>query len=107
VKPVASKPVVTTVTAKIDVGFGNALYVRGEGPGLKWDQGALMTCVGEDAWAITLGESSRAFTLKFLINDVTWSAGPDFHVASGQKRHVLAWLLTSRAGGRVLGHGPG
>jgi hypothetical protein len=83
VKPVATKPVTTTITAKIDVGFGNALYVRGEGPGLNWDRGALMTCVGADTWAITLGEAARPFALKFLINDVTWSIGPDFSVAPG------------------------
>src|SRR6266850_556537 len=62
VKPVATKPVATTVTAKIDVGYGNALYIRGEGPGLRWDQGTLMTCVGDNAWAISLGESARAKT---------------------------------------------
>jgi hypothetical protein len=83
VAPVATARVVTKITAQIDVGFGNALYVRGEGPGLSWDRGVLMTCVGDDAWAITLGESSRPYTLKFLINDITWSVGPDFNVASG------------------------
>jgi hypothetical protein len=84
VKSVATKPVVTAITAKIDVGFGNALYVRGEGPGLNWDRGVPMTCIGDAAWSITLGESARGYTLKFLINDSTWSVGPDFNVASGQ-----------------------
>jgi hypothetical protein len=84
VKTVATKPVVTAITAKIDVGFGNALYVRGEGPGLNWTQGVPMTCIGDDAWSITLGESARGYTLKFLINDSVWSVGPDFNVASGQ-----------------------
>jgi hypothetical protein len=84
VKPVATKRLSTVITAKIDVGFGNALYVRGEGPGLSWERGAPMTCIGDDAWSITLGESARGYTLKFLINDTTWSVGPDFNVASGQ-----------------------
>src|SRR5438105_5031748 len=81
VKPVATKPVVTAITAKIDVGFGNALYVRGEGPGLSWNKGVPMTCVGDDVWSLTLGESARGYTLKFLINDSTWSVGPDFNVS--------------------------
>jgi hypothetical protein len=84
VKAVATKGLSTVITAKIDVGFGNALFVRGEGPGLSWDRGVPMTCVGDDAWSITLGESARGYTLKFLINDSTWSVGPDFSVASGQ-----------------------
>lgn len=84
VNAVAAKPVVTAITARIDVGFGNALYIRGEGPGLSWDKGVLMKCVGDDAWAIALGESARGYTFKFLINDLTWSVGPDFNVEAGQ-----------------------
>lgn len=84
VNTVATKPVVTAITARIDVGFGNAVYIRGEGPGLSWDKGVLMTCVGDDAWTITLGESARGYTFKFLVNDLTWSIGPDFKVAGGE-----------------------
>ncbi len=82
-KPTATKPVVTTITARIDVGFGNALYLRGEGPGLSWDKGVALTCVGDDAWTITLGESARKIAFKFLVNDLTWSIGPDFTVEPG------------------------
>jgi len=86
VKSVASTPnkaVVTTINARIDVGFGNALFLRGEGPGLSWDKGLLMECVERDLWRIVLAESARAYTFKFLINDATWSAGPDFTAACG------------------------
>jgi hypothetical protein len=82
-KPVASKPVVTTISARIDVGFGNALFVRGEGAGLSWEQGLPMECVASDLWRIVLAESARAYTFKFLINDTTWSSGPDFTAACG------------------------
>jgi hypothetical protein len=83
VTPVAAKTVVTTIAARIDIGFGNFLYVRGEGPGLSWDQGLLMTCVGPDLWQVTLGESARPFVFKFLVNDLSWSTGPDCTQASG------------------------
>lgn len=82
-KPVATKAVTTTITACIDIGFGNALYVRGEGPGLNWEKGVLMECRGNDQWQIALGESSRPYLLKFLVNDLTWSTGPDYTVPSG------------------------
>lgn len=75
--------VVTTVSAQIDVGFGNALYVRGEGPGLSWEKGLRMECIADDRWSLALGESLRPFVFKFLINDETWSAGPDYTVAPG------------------------
>lgn len=83
VKPVASTPIVTTISARIDVGFGNALFIRGEGPGLSWDRGLAMECVADDLWRIALAETGRAFTFKFLVNDLTWSVGPDYAVAAG------------------------
>jgi hypothetical protein len=82
-RPVAATPIATTITARIDVGFGNALFVRGEGAGLSWEQGLPMENVASDLWRIVLAESARAYTFKFLINDVTWSTGPDFSAACG------------------------
>jgi hypothetical protein len=82
-KPVASKPVRTTITAAIDVGFGNALFVRGEGAGLSWDAGVVMDCVDAGQWRIVLPESARGHTFKFLVNDLSWSTGPDYTAASG------------------------
>ena len=83
VKAVKAKPVVTTISARIDIGFGNALYVRGEGPGLSWDRGTLMKCLSDEEWQLVLGESARPFVFKFLVNDLSWSAGPDYVVAAG------------------------
>jgi hypothetical protein len=83
VTTVASKPVQTTISARIDVGFGNALFVRGEGPGLSWEKGLPMQCVQNDLWRIVLAEAARAYTFKFLVNDTVWSAGPDFSAACG------------------------
>lgn len=80
---IPSAPVVTTITARVDVGFGNTLYLRGEGPGLSWERGVPMICVADDRWEITLPESSSPYLFKFLINDVTWCVGPDYSVASG------------------------
>lgn len=83
VAAVASKPVVTTITARINVGFGNALYLRGDGAGLSWNRGVQMTCMSANEWLITIPESARPVLFKFLINDVTWSAGPDYSVIPG------------------------
>jgi hypothetical protein len=83
VKPVAATRVVTTITALIDVGYGNALFIRGEGPGLSWEKGIPLDSTADDKWSIALGESSRPVVFKFLINDVTWSAGDDYSVAPG------------------------
>lgn len=84
--PVA--PVFTTVTVLCDVGFGNALYIRGEGPGLSWDKGVLMNCIGPEEWQIQLGESARPFAYKILVNDISWSAGPDFMIEPGASQTI-------------------
>lgn len=81
--PVKPKRVETAITALIDVGFGNSLFIRGEGAGLSWDKGVPLDCVADDKWSITLGESGRPVVFKFLINDTAWSAGEDYTVAPG------------------------
>lgn len=72
---------VTKVVAKVDVGWGNSLYIRGEGSGLSWDQGILMSCESGNEWA-WMGKGAIAF--KVLINDEIWANGEDVKVASGK-----------------------
>ena len=84
VKVVATRPVKTTITAQIDIGFGHVLHIRGEGPGLSWDRGVLMNCVADDQWQIVLGESARPIVFKFLVDDLSWSAGVDYTAAPGE-----------------------
>jgi hypothetical protein len=83
VKPVAPRNTATTITAQIDVGFGNLLHIRGEGPGLSWDRGVPMECVADNQWQIVLAESVRPVVFKFLVNDLNWSTGEDYTVAPG------------------------
>src|SRR5436309_15149406 len=68
----SAKPV--TIEAKIDVGFGNTLYLRGEGVGLSWVQGVPLTCVDGKTWKWT-GESKEQLKFKLLLNDQVWSQG--------------------------------
>lgn len=82
-RAVVAQSVATVVAARVDVGFGNALYLRGDGPGLSWDHGVPMTCVANDLWQATLAEASRPFAVKFLINDSVWSTGPDYTIEPG------------------------
>ena len=82
-KPVAPQPIRTVITAQADVGFGNALFLRGEGRGLSWDQGVALECVADDKWSITLIGAERPVVFKFLINDETWSLGEDARAEPG------------------------
>ena len=83
VKKTAPKAIVTTISARIDVGFGNTVYLRGEGPGLTWDRGVVMECVGDAQWTLALRESALPVVFKFLVNDEVWSVGEDYVAKPG------------------------
>ena len=79
-----SEPPATFISAKVDIGFGNHLYVRGDGPGLNWDLGVAMDCVGAGLWTVTVKQATAPVVFKVLVNDLSWSAGEDFSVEPGQ-----------------------
>jgi len=83
VKAAPSSLATTKIVAQIDVGFGNTLYIRGEGPGLSWEKGVPLDCVADDQWTLSLSETSRPVVFKFLINDLTWSLGEDYVAQPG------------------------
>lgn len=89
VKAPAAKASPTVISALIDVGFGNRLYLRGEGPGLSWSVGVPLDCVADDKWSISLPATGNPIIYKFLINDLTWSTGSDYVVQSGAKSTVV------------------
>lgn len=87
-KPVPATAGLTAIVARIDVGFGNLLFVRGEGPGLSWDRGVPMDCVASDQWTWSTAAASRPFAYKVLINDERWSAGDDYVAEVGVENAV-------------------
>jgi hypothetical protein len=92
VKPaaIAAKPsseALTTIDVKIDVGFGNAIFLRGQGSGLTWEHGVPLSCVDGGTWRWSQTVASP-ITFKVLLNDQVWSAGGDFVVTPGQKLEV-------------------
>jgi hypothetical protein len=83
VKKPAAQNTRTKIAANIDVGFGNALYIRGEGPGLSWDKGLVMDCAADAEWAVTISDAVAPVVFKFLVNDITWCVGTDYSVEPG------------------------
>ena len=66
--------------AKFDVGHGNTLLLRGDAPGLSWDNGTIMENVDAETWQWTTSTAKSDFEVKFLINDTTWSQGENVAV---------------------------
>ena len=71
----APKAATTTINAAVDVGFGNTLFLRGEGAGLSWEKGIPMDCNGDNIWSISVSDAKESITFKLLINDSHWCAG--------------------------------
>jgi hypothetical protein len=82
---VSVKP--TTIEAKIDVGFGNQLFLRGQGAGLSWDQGIPLECVDSQTWRLTVPAQEKLL-FKLLINDSIWAKGEDVVVTPGQRVEI-------------------
>ncbi len=92
-KVAAKRPVdstATVVVAKYDVGFGNKLFIRGEGAGLGWEAGVEMKNVENDVWVWTTNDLTEgALACKFLINDDIWSTGENLFVPAGETSTVF------------------
>ena len=81
---IPSKQVVkTSIIARVDVGFGNQLYIRGSGAGLSWDKGLALVNVSSYEWAFASTEAKGDVTFTFLINDEIWAEGENITVAKG------------------------
>src|SRR5579872_4703866 len=65
----------TTVAVKVDIGFGNTLFIRGEGAGLSWDKGQPLDCIDSSTWIWSHRPASEPVTFKLLINDQLWCRG--------------------------------
>jgi hypothetical protein len=83
-KKSTAEPPATFISAQIDIGFGNHLTIRGEGPGLSWHKGVVMDCVGSGLWTTSIKKASSPVIFKVLVNDLSWNTGGDYIVAPGQ-----------------------
>ncbi len=82
-KAVAKKVEQTSLIARVDVGFGNSLYVRGSGAGLSWAKGTLLDNVSPYEWAFKSTKAKGEVEFKFVLNDEIWADGENLTVAAG------------------------
>jgi hypothetical protein len=75
----------TTIEARIDVGFGNSLFIRGRGAELTWDKGLPLTCINGSTWAWSTTQAKDKMVFKLLLNDQIWAKGEDIVIEAGKK----------------------
>jgi hypothetical protein len=85
----ATPETITEVAARIDIGLGNTLFIRGQGDGLNWDKGTPLVCKDASTWVWSTRQAKGKLVFKLLLNDVTWAQGEDLVVEAGRKIEVL------------------
>ncbi|HEY9174498.1 MAG TPA: hypothetical protein VI136_19615, partial [Verrucomicrobiae bacterium] len=76
-------PPTTVIEAKIDVGFGNQLFLRGQGAGLSWERGEPLQCVDGQTWRWS-APTTDPLRFKLLLNDRIWAQGEDITADPGK-----------------------
>ena len=77
------------IEAKIDVGFGNSLFIRGQGADLSWEKGLPLNCADGSTWAWSTKEARDKVVFKLLLNDQTWARGEDVVLEPGKKIQIV------------------
>ncbi len=79
----------TEIAARIDVGLGNTLFIRGQGDGLSWDKGTPLNCLDASTWVWSRSPAKDRVVFKLLLNDAIWSQGEDVVVEPGRRIEVV------------------
>lgn len=85
---VAAAAAPITIEAKVDVGFGNRLFLRGQGGGLSWDHGIPLECVDSRTWRLIV-PAKDSLQFKLLINDSVWAKGEDVVATPGKRVELV------------------
>ncbi len=67
----------TIVEAKVDVEFGNSLFIRGQGAELSWDKGLPLSCIDGSTWVWSTTKAKDRLVFKLVLNDQVWAQGED------------------------------
>ncbi|MES2344947.1 MAG: hypothetical protein V4494_03300 [Chlamydiota bacterium] len=73
----------SSIRIKCNVGYGNNLFIRGQGPGLSWMQGVPLTNIAADEWVWETGEPFDACEFKVLVNDTKYESGENHRLPPG------------------------
>jgi predicted alpha/beta superfamily hydrolase len=83
----------TTVRVHYPAGT-HQLTLRGSAGPLNWTQGIALTAGANDTWTYSTDLVSTAIDLKPLLDDTTWSRGPNYHVLPGQTVDLYPHFVT-------------
>lgn len=73
----------TRIIVKYDVGFNNAVYLRGDGADLSWDRGIILKNIKSDEWVWETNIPFNKCEFKVLINDRQYELGENHLLLCG------------------------
>lgn len=76
------------VVAKILPGIGNKVHVRGEGPGLSWDQGVSMSFIEIGKWGWSPSDKSASLVVQLYRNDEEPDRNGKVELEPGEKVEI-------------------
>ena len=89
----AAPPPTTTIHVHYPAGT-HTLSIRGSAGPLDWNAGQAMTAGADDTWTYSTTAITAATEWKPLVDDTTWSRGPNYTVAPGQTVDVWPHFFT-------------
>jgi predicted alpha/beta superfamily hydrolase len=87
------RPSATTLRIHYPAG-SHALTLRGDGAGLNWDTGVPLTAGADDTYTFTVADLQAPLQWKPLLDDATWSRGPNYKVSPGATVDVYPHFTT-------------
>ena len=86
--PKTSQNGTTSVVANVMIGIGNKPYLRGEGPGLSWDEGVPMNFIEIGKWAWSPSRKNASLTVQLYRNDNDPDQTGKIEVKAGEKIEI-------------------
>ena len=80
---------ITRVVVKYDAGFGNKLFIRGDGANLNWKKGVPLTNVSSDRWVFETELPFKDCFYKVLINDERYETGENHLLVCGHTVQIF------------------
>lgn len=87
-KLLPSTQVCSQIAVSLDCGFGNSLFIRGEGAQLSWHRGMPLENVGPDRWIWKTTATFQQMHFKLLLNDVEFEMGPNRTINLGESLEI-------------------
>ncbi len=86
--PKKSSTGTTSVVANVMIGIGNKPFLRGEGPGLNWDEGVPMNFIEIGKWAWSPPRKNASLTVQVFRNDNDPDQSGKIEVKAGEKIEI-------------------